>query len=260
MFEYTNLIVIGVVALLVIITIIGLLSRYRKCASDELLIVFGKAGKMKTADGQTVNMSAKIYNGGGTFVIPIIQDYKTMSLRPMEINREITGLSKQNINVTIPFNLITQIGNAEEFRQNAARSFLTANSEEIRGQLESILTGEIRAIMAQMDIEEINGQREQFLKKAKESLEPELNKVGFTIVNLNLSNIKDDANYIENLGKKAATQAQAQAKADIAEQEKLGAVRIATTKKEQAIQLAEQEKEERITVAITTKDTNVQVA
>ena len=68
---------------------------------------------MKTADGQTVNMSAKIYNGGGTFVIPIIQDYKTMSLRPMEINREITGLSKQNINVTIPFNLITQIGNAE---------------------------------------------------------------------------------------------------------------------------------------------------
>ena len=113
-------------------------------------------------------MSAKIYNGGGTFVIPIIQDYKTMSLRPMEINREITGLSKQNINVTIPFNLITQIGNAEEFRQNAARSFLTANSEEIRGQLESILTGEIRAIMAQMDIEEINGQREQFLKEAKE--------------------------------------------------------------------------------------------
>ena len=40
-----NLIFAGVVVILVVLTIIGLMSRYRRCASDEILVVFGKAGK-----------------------------------------------------------------------------------------------------------------------------------------------------------------------------------------------------------------------
>lgn len=40
--EMTSLIIVGVVA---IITIIGILSRYRKCKSDELLVVYGTAGQ-----------------------------------------------------------------------------------------------------------------------------------------------------------------------------------------------------------------------
>lgn len=42
-----TLIVAGVIVLLVVLTFIGLLSRYRKCASDEILVVFGKAGKKR---------------------------------------------------------------------------------------------------------------------------------------------------------------------------------------------------------------------
>lgn len=45
--EMTSLIIVGVVVLVAIITIIGILSRYRKCKSDELLVVYGKTGSHK---------------------------------------------------------------------------------------------------------------------------------------------------------------------------------------------------------------------
>jgi uncharacterized membrane protein YqiK len=48
-----TLIVAGVIVLLVVLTFIGLLSRYRKCASDEILVVFGKAGKKKVVNEKT---------------------------------------------------------------------------------------------------------------------------------------------------------------------------------------------------------------
>lgn len=41
--EMTSLIIVGVVVLVAIITIVGILSRYRKnVKSDELLVVYGK--------------------------------------------------------------------------------------------------------------------------------------------------------------------------------------------------------------------------
>lgn len=45
--EMTTLIIVGVIVLIAIITIIGILSRYRKCKSDELLVVYGKTGSHK---------------------------------------------------------------------------------------------------------------------------------------------------------------------------------------------------------------------
>ena len=71
--------------------------------------------------------------------------------------------------------------------------------------------------MATMTIEEINADRIKFIGKAKENIETELNKVG---ININNADISDDANYIKNLGQKAATKALAQA--DIAEEKKKG--------------------------------------
>ena len=82
----TTMIIAGVVVLLVILTIIGLLSRYRKCPSD--LVVFGKVG------GKS---AAKMYPGGGVFVWPVIQDYKTMSMKPIQINSEIVGPDSNKI-------------------------------------------------------------------------------------------------------------------------------------------------------------------
>lgn len=256
-----TLIVAGVIVLLVVVTFIGLLSRYRKCASDEILVVFGKAGKKKVVNEKTgkteeVILPSKIIHGGGTFVMPVIQDWAKMSLKPIQVMVE--GVSSQMIKVRIPVTLTTGIGTDQVLMQNAASRFLTAKTSEISDQIKDILIGEVRSLMATMTIEEINADRIKFIGKAKENIETELNKVGFSIININNADISDDANYIKNLGQKAATKALAQA--DIAEEKKKGDIQIAETNKQREIAVADAEKERETTVAQTKQEQEVKVA
>ena len=258
-------IIAGIIVVLVVITFIGLLSRYRKCASDEILVVFGKAGKKTVTNPTTgkkeeVILPSKIIHGGGTFVMPVIQDWRKMSLKPIQIQTSVSGVSSQMIKVTIPVTLTTGIGTSQTLMQNAASRFLTSKTSEISDQIKDILIGEVRSLMATMTIEEINADRIKFIGKAKENIETELNKVGFSIININNADISDDANYIKNLGQKAATKAQAQAQADIAEEKKKGDIQIAETEKERQIAVTNAEKERETQVAQTKQEKEVKVA
>ena len=178
---------IGVGALIVVLTIWGLLSRYRRSAPDELLVVFGKAGKVKTEDGKEVMTPSKIIQGGGAFVWPIIQDFKKMSMAPIQIKVTVDGIDSQAIPMHLPVVLTTAISQDKLIQQNAATRFLSASPQEIQKQISEILIGETRAIMATMLIEEINADRNTFLGKVRESLEQELTKVGYDVTNINIS-------------------------------------------------------------------------
>ena len=251
---------IGVAAIIVVLTVWGLLTRYRRSAPDELLVVFGKAGKVKTEDGKTVATPSKIIQGGGCFVWPIIQDWKKMSMKPIQMKVTVDGIDSQAIPMHLPVVLTTAISQDKIIQQNAATRFLSAQPGEIERQISEILIGETRAIMATMLIEEINADRNKFLTQVRESLEQELTKVGYELTNINISEITDDADYISNLGKKAATKAKANAEADIAEQTKQGNVKIANTKKEEEIAVAQAEKEKQVQVNATKQEQEVKVA
>ena len=257
-----SLICVGV--LVFVLSVWVILSRYRRAAPDELLVVFGKSGKIKVTgeDGkeQTIITPSKIIQGGGAFVWPIIQDCKKMSMAPIQIKVTVDGIDAQAIPMHLPVVLTTAISRDKEIQQNAATRFLSANPTEIQKQISEILIGETRAIMATMPIEAINADRTSFLENVRKSLEQELTKVGYDVTNINISEITDDANYIKNLGQKAATKAQASAEADIAEQRKLGNIKIANTKKEEEIAVATATKEQQVTVNETKQEQEVKVA
>ncbi len=255
-----SMVLIGIGALIVIATIWGLLSRYRRSAPDELLVVFGKAGKMKTEDGKTIVTPSKIIQGGGAFVWPIIQDFKKMSMKPIQIKVNVDGIDSQAIPMHLPVVLTTAISQDKLIQQNAATRFLSANPAEVERQISEILVGETRAIMATMLIEQINADRNTFLGKVRESLEQELTKVGYELTNINISEITDDADYIRNMGKKAATKAKANAEADIAEQTKQGNVKIANTRKEEEIAVSQAERDKQISVNQAKQEQEVKVA
>ena len=251
---------IGIGALVVILTIWGLLMRYRRSAPDELLVVFGKAGKVIGEDGKSIVTPSKIIQGGGCFVWPIIQDFKKMSMKPIQMKVNVDGIDSQAIPMHLPVVLTTAISQDKIIQQNAATRFLSASPNEIQQQISEILVGETRAIMATMSIEEINADRNTFLGKVRESLEQELIKVGYELTNINISEITDDADYISNMGKKAATKAKANAEADIAEQTKQGNIKIANTKKEEEIAVAQAERDKQINVNQTKQEQEVKVA
>ncbi|HHV60827.1 MAG TPA: flotillin family protein, partial [Clostridiaceae bacterium] len=90
-----------VTAIVIIIfgTVVALFSRYKKCPSDKILVVYGKIGK--NAEGEY--RSAKCIHGGAAFVWPVIQDYRYMDLTPMSIEVALkSALSRQNIRVDVP--------------------------------------------------------------------------------------------------------------------------------------------------------------
>lgn len=255
-----SMVLIGVAVLIVIATIWGLLSRYRRSAPDELLVVFGKAGKYKDESGKVIPTPSKIIQGGGAFVWPIIQDFKKMSMKPIQIKVNVDGIDSQAIPMHLPVVLTTAISQDKLIQQNAATRFLSANPTEVERQISEILVGETRAIMATMLIEEINADRNTFLGKVRESLEQELQKVGYELTNINISEITDDADYIKNMGKKAATKAKANAEADIAEQTKQGNVKIANTRKEEEIAVSQAERDKQISVNQAKQEQEVKVA
>ena len=227
--EMTTLIIVGVIVLIAIITIIGILSRYRKCKSDELLVVYGKTGSHKEkvneldAKGNQVSReveikTARVYHGGAAFVWPIIQGYEVMSMRPIQLNLTLKdALSAQNIRVTVPTTVTVAISQDPLIMQNAANRLLGVDDTDKESLISDIVYGQMRLIVASMEIEELNSNRDKFLTQARDNINTELNKLGLYLININISDIRDAANYIENLGQKETTKARAQAEAKAAE-------------------------------------------
>ena len=269
----TIMYVSAILAVVIILTIIGVLSRYRRCKPNQVLVVYDKTGGEKK--------SAKLYHGGAAFVLPIIQSYDVLSMEPMQIDCKLTGaLSSQNIRVDVPTTITVAISTNPEIMQNAAERLLGMDTESTENLITDIVYGQMRLIIAEMTIEKLNSDRDEFLDKARKNIDNELNKLGLYLLNINISDIRDEAGYIMNLGKEAESRALNEAQANIEEQEKLGAIKIArrrkkrlwlipkknkrfkllVLKKEKETIVAETKKEKEIALALTDKEKQIGVA
>jgi len=222
--------IIGLVVL-IFTTMMFLASRYKRCPSDRILVVFGKVG---------AGQSAKCIHGGGVFVWPLIQDYSYMSLRPMTISIPLQkALSMQNIRINVPSTFTVGISTEQEIMTSAAERLLNLSGGQIEEMAKEIIFGQLRLTVASLTIEQINQDRESFLSSIRKNVEPELKKIGLYLINVNITDITDESGYIDSIGKKAAAEAINQAKIDVAEQEKLGAIGQAEATRVKEIRVAE---------------------
>ena len=220
--------ILPIIAVVVAILIVAaLLNRYRRCPSDTIPVIYGT-----TANGG----SAKCVHGGGTFVWPIIQDYAYLSLRPISIEANLTNaLSRQNIRVDVPCRFTVGISTEGDSMNNAAERLLGLTPGEIQDMARDILFGQLRLVIASMSIEELNSDRDKFQENIMKNVEIELKKVGLKLINVNVTDIKDESGYIEALGQEAAATAINAAKVKVAEQEKIGEIGRAEAQKETRI-------------------------
>lgn len=216
---------------LVTSTILFLASRFRRCPSDQILVVFGKVGRDQTS---------RCIHGGGTFVWPLVQDYCYMSLTPMTITIPLeNALSMQNIRINVPSTFTVGISTEPSIMHNAAERLLRLQPKHIEQMAQEIIFGQLRLTVASLTIEQINQDRERFLEAIRKNVEPELNKIGLYLINVNITDITDSSLYIESIGKKAAAEAVNTARVDVAEQEKVGAIGQAQANREKTIRVAE---------------------
>lgn len=222
-------ILIGTIIL--VFLFVAIVNRYRRCPSDKVLVIYGNRGSSK---------SAKCVHGGGAFVWPIIEDYAYLSLTPIGIDANLTNaLSKQNIRVDVPCRFTVGISTDPESMLAAAERLLGQTAQQIQELARDILFGQLRLVIATMSIEELNSDRDKFLEAITANVEVELKKIGLRLINVNVTDIKDESGYIEALGQEAAAKAINEAKVRVAEQEKIGEIGKAEAVRETRIRTAE---------------------
>ena len=216
---------------LVVGTVLALINRYRRCPSDKVLVIYG---------GKKSKASAKCVHGGGAFVWPIIEDYQYLSLTPISIDANLTNaLSKQNIRVDVPCRFTVGISTEPDSMTAAAERLLGLSAGQIQELARDILFGQLRLVIATMSIEELNSDRDKFLESISTNVEVELKKIGLRLINVNVTDIKDESGYIEALGREAAAKAINEAKVRVAEQDKVGEIGKAAADRETRIRTAE---------------------
>jgi flotillin len=227
-----EILVLIIISVMVFFSVMWLLAtRYKRCPSNRILVIYGKYTGSPTG--------TRCLHGGARFVLPLVQDYQYLNLEPIQIEIPLkAALSMENIRVNVPSVFTVAIGTEPQVMQNAAIRLLGLDTDDIKQQAGDIIFGQLRQVIASMRIEDINRDRDKFLQSIQSSLEPELEKIGLVLINVNMTDITDESGYIEAIGRKAASTAVQQAKIDVAEQEKHGQIGVAEAEREKSIQVA----------------------
>ena len=222
--------VFGVIAILAFGFLL-LVTRYKRCASDEILVVYGRVGGGR---------ASKCIHGGATMVWPLIQDFKKISLTPLTLNVPLSGaLSQQNIRIDVPSTFTVGVSTNPLIMNNAAERLLHLSRNEIEEMGKEIIIGQLRLTVASLTIEQINQDRDAFLELIRDNVGAELHKLGLYLINVNIIDITDESNYINSIGKKAAAGAVNKALVDVANAERDGAIGKANADREREVQVAQ---------------------
>lgn len=211
--------------------LIFFVSRYKRCPSDKILVVYGRTGG---------EQSAKCYAGGAAFVWPVIQDYRYLDLTPISIDVNLQdALSKQNIRVSVPAQFTVGVSNKPNLMLAAAERLLGLDRPNVRSLAHDIIMGQMRLVIANMDIEELNTDRDKFVESVYRNVGNELHKIGLELINVNVTDIQDESGYIQALGKEAAAKAINEAKVKVANEQRTGAIGEAEAQQDQRTKVAD---------------------
>ncbi|MDA7529366.1 flotillin family protein [bacterium] len=168
-------------------TLVFFFSRYRRCPSDKILVIYGK----NVGDGK----SFKCIHRGAAFVWPIFQAYQYLDLTPIPIAIKLEGVpSRQKIRVNMPATVTIGISTKDGVMENAAERMLGLDLKQIRMLGQEIIYCQMRLAIASIDIESVNSDPDLLLEKIVARVEVELAKVGLRLININIQNITWDSN------------------------------------------------------------------
>lgn len=227
-----------VIVLVLFMLLMVVLVRYKKCPSDKIMVIYGKISPNK--DG--TYRSAKCIHGGAAFIWPFVQSYTFLDLTPLSISVDLkSALSKQNIRIDVPSVFTVGISTDPSIMQNAAERLLGLQLKQISELAKDVIFGQLRLVIATMEIEEINTDRDKFLEAISRNVEGELKKIGLKLINVNVTDITDESGYIVALGKEASAKAINDAKISVAEENRKGAIGEANAQMQQRVNVAEAE-------------------
>jgi flotillin len=206
-------------------------------APNEAMLISGS--KRQAQDTQF-----RIVTGHGSFVMPIKQKARMLSLALREAEIVEDCVTQQGIRLNVRAVTVFKVGDDAVSIANAARRFLAEQDrmEELVGR---IFAGHLRSIIGGLTVEQIIRERDRVAQEVKQGSHSEMEKLGIVVDALQIQEIEDATGYINNLAAPhaaaVASQARiAQAKADqeAAEREQQAAALKAEYERDTAIKRA----------------------
>jgi flotillin len=204
-----ELLILGGLMLVVLVVLLTVfMSGFQKCPPNTALIVFGAGGR-----------EPRIIKGGGTYVLPLIQATRPLSLELMTIDVKSSTpfLSANGVPVFVEAIAQIKVDGDDDSIRTAAEQFLSKDPQEVMSIAHESLVGNLRAIVGSMEVEELIRASDSFTRKLVEVALPDFKKMGLTIVSFHIKEIHDSVGYIEQLGRVAVARAKQKADNAIAD-------------------------------------------
>lgn len=250
-------IVIGIVAFILIALIGVFITKYRTAGPDEALIVTGSFLGNGNVHVDESGNKIKIIRGGGSFILPVFQQAKPLSLLSSKL--EVTTpevYTEQGVPVMADGVAIIKIGGSISEIATAAEQFLGKAKEDRENEAREVLEGHLRSILGSMTVEEIYKNRDKFSQEVQRVASQDLAKMGLVIVSFTIRDVRDKNGYLESLGKPRIAQVKRDADIATAEADKETRIKKAEAAKEakrseleRATEIAEAEKVNQLKVA-----------
>lgn len=243
-------IVIGFVVFLIIALIAVFITKYKTAGPDEALIVTGSFLGSRNVHTDESNNKIKIIRGGGTFIFPVFQQSRPLSLLSSKL--EVTTpevYTEQGVPVMADGTAIIKIGGSISEIATAAEQFLGKTKEDRENEAKEVLEGHLRSILGSMTVEEIYKNRDKFSQEVQRVASQDLAKMGLIIVSFTIKDVRDKNGYLDSLGKPRIAQVKRDADIATADAEKETRIKKAEADKEakkaefeRATEIAEAEK------------------
>lgn len=177
-----------VVAVIIILTIFLFMS-YVKCPPDMVYLISG------------LKKEPRVIIGKAALRVPFFERVDKLTLELIQIDVKTSRVPTADfINVDVDAVANVRIPNNPELIQVAARHFLNQDSNYIARNVQQVLEGNMREIIGQMNLKELVNNKQLFSQKIQENAKDDINNIGLEIVNLNVQSCTDENNAINDLG------------------------------------------------------------
>ncbi len=188
--------IVSVILIMLGLAVFGLLlmnsvSRmYKKIGPNEALLVFGRR-------------QARVISNGGVFVLPFIEQCDYLSLELMSFDVAPLKDLYTNQGVAVNVEAVTQL-KVRSDRQSiltAAEQFLSKADEDREGLIRLVMEGHLRGIVGQLTVEQLVKEPEMVSEKMRVISSSDLAKMGLEVVSFTIKEVRDNNDYIANMGR-----------------------------------------------------------
>ena len=188
----------SVIAALLLIAFAVWAHQFTKVGPNEVLVISGRRRK---------DRGYRIVRGGGTYVRPFREKVQRLSLELMQFDvRTAETYTAHGVPVQIDGVCMVKIDGSDEGIERAAEQFLSRSRDDIMRTALQAVEGHMRAAVGGLSIEDIYRERQRLVAAVRELAEPDLARMGLTIVSLTVRNIGDKQGYLEALGRPRTAQ------------------------------------------------------